>query len=75
MREVKREIEVVENMIRILNNCLVLYVRKNELRNIKNTLKDIQLCKKELKKLIAAKNVEVEAEKEPAQNAAAVERN
>jgi hypothetical protein len=65
--KVKEEIEVVENMIRLLNECLVIskrHKRKYEVKNIEN---DLEVCKAELKKLLdqkgeAHKNLKGEAE-------------
>jgi hypothetical protein len=50
--KVKREIEVINNLIRLLNNCLVIAIthkRKDEIQEIR---KDIALCKAELNKLL-----------------------
>jgi hypothetical protein len=65
--KVKREIEVINNLIRLLNNCLVIAIthkRKDEIQEIR---KDIALCKAELNKLMEQlkdeeKNLEGEAE-------------
>jgi hypothetical protein len=65
MKEVEREIEVVKNMIDILNRCLFISLKNHRVREVKSTVKDIQLCKKELRKLIVARD---EAKKEPATN-------
>lgn len=50
--KVNKEIEVVQNLIRLLNECLTIAVinrRKDEIHAIK---RDIEQCKTELKKLI-----------------------
>lgn len=64
--QIDREIEVVRTIIAQLNQCLGIYIKENYHRDIKNTIKDIQICKNELKKLIAAKEAEKEAEHEDA---------
>jgi hypothetical protein len=64
---IEREIEVVENMIRILNDCLVIYMQNQKKRESIVVLNDIKMCKAELKKLLAAREA---AQKEPAKDAA-----
>jgi hypothetical protein len=49
--ETKNEIEVLENIIRILNRCLVISVKNARLVEVKSTLQNINTCKKELKKI------------------------
>lgn len=51
MKDKQCEIEVLENMIRILNECFVLFMKEMHYKSAKNTLSDIQKCKKELKRL------------------------
>lgn len=60
-----REIEVVETLISQLNSCLAIYYKEKLYDEFRVCLTDIQTCKRELKKLIAAK----EAEKGEAINA------
>ena len=60
--QLEREIQVVEAIIAQLNECLGIFIKENYHKDIKRTLKDIQICKAELKKLIAAKEAEKEAE-------------
>jgi len=58
-QRLEREIEVVEHIIDQLNKCFIIYSQNKMRSEIKNTLKDIQLCKAELKRLIAAKEAEM----------------
>jgi hypothetical protein len=61
-RQLDREIEVVETIIRQLNQCVGIYKNAGSRTDLKNTLKDIAVCKLELKKLVAAKKAEMEAD-------------
>lgn len=54
----EREIQVVETLIQQLNGCLALYYKKHMHNEFRETFADIQLCKQELRKLIAAKEAE-----------------
>ena len=58
-QRLEREIEVVKHIIDQLNKCFIIYSQNKMRSEIKNTLKDIQLCKAELKRLIAAKEAEM----------------
>jgi hypothetical protein len=55
MRDLNREIEVVENIIEILNRCLVVHKLEKQASSVVSCLNDIRLCKKELKRLKAEK--------------------
>jgi hypothetical protein len=61
-RQLDREIEVVETIISQLNQCVGIYRNAGSRIDLKNTLKDIAICKAELKKLVAAKKAEMEAD-------------
>lgn len=63
IRHLDREIEVVEKIIDQLNKCLGIFIAEKMHRDIRDTLKDIAICKAELKRLIAAKTAEKEAAK------------
>jgi hypothetical protein len=67
MKTVEREIEVVENIIRILNECLSISLKNKRKEEAKSTIKDIHLCKKELQRLKEQREALV---KEPAGDAA-----
>jgi hypothetical protein len=68
MRDLEKEIEVIKSMIDLLNRCLFISLKNNRIKEVKNTVKDIQLCKRELRKLILARDEAPEAQKEPAIN-------
>lgn len=55
MRDLNREIEVVENIISILNRCLEVHKLEKQATSVLNCLRDIRLCKKELRRLKAEK--------------------
>lgn len=56
-----KEIEVLYSMINVLNRCLTIYYKEKEIEAMKNTLQDLGKCKKELKRLILAKEAAREA--------------
>lgn len=60
MKDKEKEIRAVENIIRLLNSCLVIHLRNADLKSVKATIIDIQKCKRELKKLIVAEDAETE---------------
>lgn len=62
-RYLDMEIEAVEKIIDQLNKCLGIFLATKRNRDKRNTLKDIAMCKAELKRLIAAKEAEKEAAK------------
>jgi hypothetical protein len=68
-KDIDKEISAVENILELLNKCLRIHFKHRQFYNAKATLIDIQACKKELKKLQAAKQVELKASKELKQNA------
>ena len=72
--QLEREIQVVETILCQLNKCLAIYYKQKLYDEFRVTIKDIQTVKEELKRLIAAKEAEIEAEKGAATNAA-VERS
>jgi hypothetical protein len=47
----KKEIIVIQKIIEQLQECLVIYHQQKYYVDFKNTLKDIVICKKELKRL------------------------
>lgn len=68
-KELDKEIRAIENILVLLNRCLRIHLKNHQFINTKNTLIDIQVCKKELKKLQAAKQDEAKASKGLKQNA------
>jgi len=57
----EREIQIVENIIRLLHDCLAISKRHNRKEECKSTLKDIKKCEEELQRLIGireAKKIE-----------------
>jgi hypothetical protein len=69
MKEIEREIEVLEHMIDLLNRCLYISLKNYRYKEIKSTLSDIQTCKRELRK-VKARDIEREAQKEPTRDEA-----
>jgi hypothetical protein len=64
MKKVEREIEVLRHMIDLLNRCLIISLKNVKLSETKSILKDIQTCKKELNKLIKARDEQKESAKD-----------
>ncbi|MBT2728364.1 hypothetical protein J7E63_15645 [Bacillus sp. ISL-75] len=56
MKDLEKEILVIKNMIDILNRCLMISITNARIRETINTRKDIKICKKELKKLLEARD-------------------
>jgi len=63
IQHLDREIEVIKKIIDQLNKCLGIFIAEKMHRDQRSTLKDIAICKAELKRLIAAKTYEKEATK------------
>lgn len=59
----EREIEVCEVLIRQLNECAAIFYKEKRFGDFRVTLVDLQKCKTELRRLIAAKDAELEAER------------
>jgi hypothetical protein len=51
MKEVEKEIKVIENMIRLLNECRNISLSNNRLEEVESCNNDIKTCKQHLKKL------------------------
>jgi hypothetical protein len=62
-RHLDDEIQIVRKIIDQLNKCLGIFIAEKMHRDKRNTLKDIAICKAELKRLITAKEAEKEAAK------------
>jgi transcriptional regulator of heat shock response len=63
-QDLEREIKACEYILKQLNECLAIFTQaKSSKHRVKDTLKDIELVKAELKRLIAAKEAEREAGK------------
>ena len=71
----KREIFVVEKIISQLHECLAIYHKKNYYADYTATLKDIQICKKELKRLNAELNMKTVEDQGETGNDAEVKRH
>lgn len=59
--DLEKEIKVVENIIRLLKDCLAISLKHNRKKECKSTIKDIQKCEGELQRLIGireAKKIE-----------------
>jgi hypothetical protein len=59
MKEIIREIEVVENMIKLLKECLAISLSNKRKEEAKRTIQDIKLCETELQKLLLKKREKV----------------
>jgi hypothetical protein len=64
MRDFEIEIKVMQSLIRILNESLMLNMDRLSSTEVKEVLKDIQICEIELYKLVALKERVSEACKE-----------
>jgi hypothetical protein len=58
----EKEIKVVEHMIDQLNQLIDIYAKNEMYDEFTTTLKDIQTCKRELKKLIAKRTVALDVD-------------
>jgi hypothetical protein len=65
LKDLEKEIEVIENVLGTLYRCLTFYKRIGDIRQYKETRADITLVEKELCSLIAEKDAEIVATKEP----------
>lgn len=59
----EREIQVCEILIQQLNQCAAIFYKEKKFGDFRITLTDLQKCKDELRRLIAAKDAELEAER------------
>jgi hypothetical protein len=55
------EIEVMENIIRVLKRCLRIHLKEKDLKGTVRTLNDIRIVKREIKRVIDR----AESEQEP----------
>lgn len=51
-----KDVEGLENIIRVLNKCYTLHMKQKHFLEAAKCAKDILICKRELKKLIKAKD-------------------
>jgi hypothetical protein len=58
MREIEREIKVIKNMIRLLNECRKIALANNRLEEVESCNNDIKTCKQHLKKLMEKREKE-----------------
>jgi hypothetical protein len=65
LKDLEKEIEVIENVLGTLYRCLTFYKGIGDIRQYKETRADITLVEKELCSLIAEKDAETVATKEP----------
>ena len=70
VENIQHEIEVLQAMIEMLNHCTVIFTNEKRFKALKDNLKDLTVCKTELKKLIEAREEAIGREKEPARDAA-----
>lgn len=72
MKEIEREIEVVESIIKVLNRCLAVNLTEKQIENIKNNIRDIDFCENELKRLIEVREAALVAKKGKIQDVSAI---
>ena len=53
----KKEIETIENIIRLLNQCYMMYRQTKNYEEAMRTLQDIQVCKSEIDNILASEEV------------------
>lgn len=51
---VKKEVETIENIIKLLNQCYMMYRQSKNYDEAMQILKDIQVCKNEIERILAA---------------------
>ena len=64
-RNLEKEVKVIEEVLNVLYRCLTLYKGIGDIKQYKATRADITLVEKELILLIAEKEAEIVASKEP----------
>ena len=64
-RKIEKEIETIEAVLGVLYRCLTLYREIGDIRQCKDIRSDITLVEKELRILIAEKEAEIVATREP----------
>jgi hypothetical protein len=52
MRDLEKEIAVIENLIRLLKSCRTIAKNNNRIEEVISCNKDIETCQAELKKLL-----------------------
>jgi hypothetical protein len=74
MKDLEKEIAVVKNLIRILNECFAIAMSNKRKEEAKSCRRDIALCTQELNRLLSIReqqlNAAAKAAKEPAGDAA-----
>lgn len=56
MKEIDKEIVVLRNMIDVLNRCLMISISRAKIKDSIKTKKDIKRVKKELNRLLEARD-------------------
>ena len=64
-RDFEKDIKVTETVLGVLYRCLAFYKGLGDTRQYKETRTDITMVEKELRILIAEKEAELEATREP----------
>jgi hypothetical protein len=64
-RNIEKEVEVIEAVLGVLYRCSTLYRGIGDIRQYKETRADIMIVEKELRILIAEKEAELNATREP----------
>lgn len=64
-REIEKEIKIIEYVLGVLYRCLKLYKGIGDSRQYKDTRIDIAIVEEELNRLIAEKEAELNATREP----------
>lgn len=61
IQEIEKEIDIIKNMIRILNECLVIYQSEKLKDEFRTCAKDIEMCTKELERLLSIRDQKLNA--------------
>jgi hypothetical protein len=65
MKDINRDIEVVKTVLGVLYRCLAFYKGLGDTKHYRDTRNDITMVEKELRLLIAEKEAELNATREP----------
>jgi len=65
MNHIDREIEVIQNIIRVLKRCLRIHLKEKDIKGTVRTLHDIRIVKREMKKIIEAQTGQEPPHNEP----------
>jgi hypothetical protein len=64
-KKIEKEVKVIESVLGVLYRCLTLYRGIGDIRQYRETRADIMIVEKELRLLLAEKEAEANATREP----------